>query len=124
MTWRAPQDAVDADTLAALAHRIRSAIDEPDRADLRDLALVTLVVHTQSLFGVLHGVQWSPAGLARGYMTRRREDGLALDALDTYKRFLRAQPGPADVDPHWAETAADGISRLAGIVDDRPTGGG
>jgi hypothetical protein len=57
-------------------------------------------------------------------MAYRRDKRLAWDALDFYKRSLTSHAGLAEADRKWAEAAADGIERLADIVDDRPTGGG
>jgi Golgi phosphoprotein 3 (GPP34) len=124
VSFDAPWDGVHAGTLSAIAERVRSAITEPGRADLRDVALATLVVHTQSLFMVLHRLQRSPAGLARSYMAHRRDEGLATDALDSYKRSLTSHAGLAEADRKWAETAADGIARLVTIVETRPQRGG
>ena len=93
ISFDAPWDAVHADTLAAITERVRCAITEPGRADLRDVALATLAFHTQSLFFVLHRLQRSPAGLARNYMANRREKRLAWDALDSYKRSLTSHAG-------------------------------
>ena len=88
------------------------------------MALATLAVNTQSLFKVLHRPQRSPAGLARNYMAHRRDERLAFDALDSYKRSLTPQAGLTAADRKRAETAADGIERLVDIVENRPTGGG
>jgi|tagenome__1003787_1003787.scaffolds.fasta_scaffold20479287_1 hypothetical protein len=120
----APWDAVHATTLSAIAERVRSAITEPARADLRDVALATLVVNTQSLFDVLHRLERSPAGLARNYMAHRRDQRRALDALDSYKRSLASHAELTEADREWVQAAADGIARFASIVWDRPAGGG
>jgi Golgi phosphoprotein 3 (GPP34) len=118
-SFDAPWEAVHADTLSAIAERVRSAITEPRRADLRDVALATLAVHTQSLFEVLHRLQRSPAGLARSYMAYRRDEGLALDALGSYKQSCTSHAGLTEADRKWAQSAVDGIERLAHIVENR-----
>jgi hypothetical protein len=100
------------DAVAAVTQRIRAVLAEPGAASLRDVALVTLLAHTQSLFGLLNDAgKLSPAGLVRGYRAQQRDDRRARQALDEYERSARSAAGPGSAQP--ATAAAQSIARIA-----------
>lgn len=107
------RSAADTDAVAAVIARIRAVLDEPERSGLRDVALVTLLAHTQSVFGLLHEVESTPSGLVRGYRAQRRDDRRAREALDKYKSFTAAAAGSGPGEQGWALAAADAIARIA-----------
>ena len=91
----------DTAAVAATTARIRSVLADSVGADLRSLALVSLLVHTGSLFGVLHDLDPSPAGLVRGYRDQRRTER----AIDAYRRAAGT-----------ARDTPDAIERLAALA--------
>jgi hypothetical protein len=110
----AARHVADADAVAAVRDRIRAVLAQPEAADVRDVALVTLLAHTQSLFALLHDpAELSPSGLVRGYRAHRRDDRLARQALDMYMRLAGSVAGPGPDQPRWAMAAANAIGRIA-----------
>jgi hypothetical protein len=102
----------DADAVAAVTDRIRDVLAQPQAAGLRDVALVTLLAHTQSLFGFLHDAgKLSPAGIVRGLRAQRHDDRRGRQVLDEYERFVRSAAEPGSDPP--VTVAADSIRHIA-----------
>jgi Golgi phosphoprotein 3 (GPP34) len=101
----ASRHVADMDAVTAVTHRIRAVLAQPEAASLRDVALVTLLAHTQSLFGLLNDAgKLTPLGLVRGYRTQKRDDRRARQALDEYERFASSAAGPGSAQPATAAT--------------------
>ena len=109
----AARHVADADAVAAVTDRIRAVLAQPEDADLRDVALVTLLAHTQSLLVLHDRGKVSPSGFVRGYRAQRRDGRLARQALDKYKRFAQSAAGAGPDQPRWATAASDAIGRIA-----------
>jgi hypothetical protein len=102
----------DMDAVTAVTDRIRAVLAQPEAAGLRDVALVTLLAHTQSLFGLLNDLgKLTPLGFVRGYRTQKRDDRRARQALDEYERFAGSAAGPGSAQP--ATAAAHSIACIA-----------
>jgi hypothetical protein len=83
----------DVDAVAAVTDRIGAVLAQPQAADLRDAALVTLLAHTQSLFGLLHEPgKLTPSGFVRGYRAQQRDDRMARRALNPGRAVPAARP--------------------------------
>jgi Golgi phosphoprotein 3 (GPP34) len=108
----ASRHVADMDAVTDVTDRIRAVLAQPEAASLRDVALATLLAHTQSLFGVLNNAgKLTPVGLVRGYRTQQRDDRRARQALDEYERFARAAAGPGSA--QQATAAAHSIACIA-----------
>jgi Golgi phosphoprotein 3 (GPP34) len=93
----ASRHVADVDAVAAVTDRVRAVLAQPEAASLRDVALVTLLAHTQSLFGLLNDAgKLTPLGFVRGYRAQKGDDRRARQALDEYVAGLgSAQPATA-----------------------------
>jgi hypothetical protein len=101
----------DANALAATTERIRAVLAEPERADLREVALVTLLAHSKTIGALQHQTERTPVGLVERYLAKRRNEKLGRRAIGNYKRFV--VPLLGEDQRNWAIEAADAIDWIA-----------
>jgi hypothetical protein len=90
----ASRHVADRDAVTALTDRIRAVLAQPEVAGLHDVALVTLLAQTQSLFGLLNDAgRLTPSGVVRGYRAQRHGDRRARQVLDEYEHSARSAAG-------------------------------
>jgi hypothetical protein len=109
----APTYVADANAVAATTEQIRAVLAGPETADLRAIALVSLLAHGKRLGALLHQTKRTPAGLARGHLARRREEKRGRQAIENYKRFVESAPELDEDERNWAVAAANSIELIA-----------
>lgn len=101
------------DSVAAIKQRIAAVLADPQTADLRGIALVTLLARSEGLFNAIHGQDASVRQVLFRPKSDKRDQRTAENAVDLFSAATESAVGLDDDQRRWAITAAHGIDLIA-----------